>query len=79
MAAQITAAILMLLFTWFSVHKCMKSRKGSTRLIYGFLALIAFLSWSGNALVVLGLVPWLTGSIVVAIVLVSEGRHANNQ
>ena len=57
----------------------MKSRKGSARFIYGLLALIAFLSWSGNVLVTLGPVPWLAGSIVVTMVLVSEVRHATKK
>lgn len=78
MAAQLTAAILMLLLTWFSIHKLMRTYKGSLRAIYAIVAVIAFLSWSGNVLT-LGVVPWLIGSAVVVGVLVWEKSNADKK
>lgn len=71
MAAQLTAAILMLLLTWFSIHQLIKTKKGSLKVIYAIVAVIAFLSWSGNVLA-LGIVPWLVGSALVFGALVLE-------
>ncbi len=78
MAAQLTAAILMLLLTWFSIHNLMRTNKGSLRAIYAIVAVIAFLSWSGNVLA-LGVVPWLIGSAVVVGVLVWEKSNADKK
>lgn len=78
MAAQLTAAILMLLLTWFSTHKFVRTTKGSWRTIYAIVAVVAFLSWSGNVLV-LGIVPWLIGSAAVVGILVWEKSNADKK
>lgn len=78
MAAQLTAAVLMLLLTWFSIHKLMTTNKGSLKAIYAIVAVVAFLSWSGNVLV-LGVVPWLIGSVVVAGILAWEKSNVDKK
>ncbi|HRF28263.1 MAG TPA: hypothetical protein PL051_01300 [Candidatus Saccharibacteria bacterium] len=56
----------------------MRTNKGSLRAIYAIVAVIAFLSWSGNVLA-LGVVPWLIGSAVVVGVLVWEKSNADKK
>lgn len=78
MAAQLTAAILMLLLTWFSTHKFTRTTKGLWKTIYAIVAVVAFLSWSGNVLV-LGIAPWLIGSAALVGVLVLEKNNADKK
>lgn len=79
MAAQITAAVLMLLLTWFAGHRLIRTDKVWVKVVFGIVAIVAFLSWSGNALGGLGIVPWGIGSVILIIAIGWEASHARKK
>lgn len=79
MAAQITAALLMLILAWFSIHQLMRVRKSYLKIIWTIVGSIAFLSWSGNALTSMGAVLWVVCSVLAISVLVLEKNNASKK
>jgi hypothetical protein len=76
MAAQLTAAVLMLILTWFSIHQLIGIKKTNLKAFWVIVGFIAFVSWSGNILTTMDALSWLCGSILIVVALVMEKRYA---